>query len=95
MKIKHYFLPRAAIAVIALLIISACSSYERFPGQNQIAENKARAAAELDKEIPMLGVGTMCIEHPNTDYIHTYYVQEPFSSNMEGGELREIGGSWL
>jgi hypothetical protein len=85
MKNKLNIIPRAAFVALMVLTISACSSYERFPGQNQIAENKARAAAELEKEIPMLGVGTMCIEHPNTDYIHTYYVQEPFSSNMEGG----------
>ncbi|NHQ88570.1 DUF3304 domain-containing protein [Iodobacter sp. HSC-16F04] len=85
MKNKLNTIPRAVFVALMVLTISACSSYERFPGQNKIAENKARAAEELEKEIPMLGVGTMCVEHSNVDYIHTYYVQEPFSSNMEGG----------
>ncbi|MDW5417091.1 DUF3304 domain-containing protein [Iodobacter sp. CM08] len=80
-KISIHFL----ITTLALLAISGCSSYERFPGQNEIAENKARAAVELEKEIPMIGVGTMCIGHPGVSYIHTSYVQEPFSQNMEGG----------
>ncbi|MDW5417092.1 DUF3304 domain-containing protein [Iodobacter sp. CM08] len=85
MDIKKDIPVRFLIAAIALFTMSACSSYERFPGQNEIAENKARAAAELEKDIPMIGVSTKCIGHPGVSYIHTYYVQEPFSQNMEGG----------
>ncbi|MFC7420924.1 DUF3304 domain-containing protein [Iodobacter arcticus] len=85
MKNKLNILPHTVFLVLMAFTISACSSYERFPGQNQIAENKARAAAELDKEIPMLGVSMMCIEHPNTSYIYSYYIKEPFSSRMAGG----------
>ncbi|MFC7420923.1 DUF3304 domain-containing protein [Iodobacter arcticus] len=85
MLYRKNLLPHALLVIITLLTMSACSSYERFPRQNQIAENKARAAAELDKEIPMIGVSMMCIEHPNTDYIYSYYIKEPFSSRMAGG----------
>jgi hypothetical protein len=85
MKNKLNILPRAVFVALMAFTISACSSYERFPGQNQIAENKARAAEELDKEIPMLGVATTCFRHENTSYISAFFVQEPFSSNMEGG----------
>jgi hypothetical protein len=85
MKNKLNILPRAVFVALMAFTISACSSYERFPGQNQIAEDKARAAEELEKEIPMLGVSTTCFRHGNTSYIYAYLVQEPFSSNMEGG----------
>ncbi|MDW5417095.1 DUF3304 domain-containing protein [Iodobacter sp. CM08] len=84
MDIKKNIPVRFLITAIALFTMSACSSYERFPGQNEIAENKARAAAELEKEIPMIGVSTTCVTH-KSGYVHSYYVQEPFSSNMEGG----------
>ncbi|AMC34085.1 DUF3304 domain-containing protein [Janthinobacterium sp. B9-8] len=82
---RKNLLPRALLMIFTLFTISACSSYERFPGQNQIAEYKVRAADELEKEIPMLGVSMMCIEHPNTSYIYSYYIKEPFSSRMAGG----------
>ncbi|MBY0444917.1 MAG: DUF3304 domain-containing protein [Burkholderiales bacterium] len=85
MKNKLNILPRAVFVALMAFTISACSSYERFPGQNQIAEDKARAAEEFEKEIPMIGVSMMCIEHPNTDYIYSYYIKEPFSSRMAGG----------
>ncbi|MDW5417094.1 DUF3304 domain-containing protein [Iodobacter sp. CM08] len=85
MDIKKDIPVHFLIAAIALFTMSACSSYERFPGQNEIAENKARAAAELEKEIPMIGVSLKCIEHDNVDYVSSYYIKEPFSSRMAGG----------
>lgn len=85
MKDKLNILPRAVFVALMAFTISACSSYERFPGQNQIAENKARAAAELDEEIPMLGVSITCVQHSEKEYIHSFSVKEPFSSRMVGG----------
>ncbi|MGL4605693.1 MAG: DUF3304 domain-containing protein [Iodobacter sp.] len=76
---------RALLIAISLFTMAACSSYERFPGQNRIAESKARAAAELEQEIPMLGVSMMCLEHPKVSYIYSFYIKEPFSSRMAGG----------
>ncbi|MGL4605679.1 MAG: DUF3304 domain-containing protein [Iodobacter sp.] len=74
---------RALLIAISLFTMAACSSYERFPGQNRIAESKDRA--ELEQEIPMLGVSIMCFGHPKVSYIHSFYVKEPFSSRMAGG----------
>ncbi|MCX7208095.1 MAG: DUF3304 domain-containing protein [Proteobacteria bacterium] len=85
MKNKLNILPRAAFVAIMVFTISACSSYERFPGQNKIADNKARAADELDKEIPMLGVSITCVQHSEKEYIHSFSVKEPFSPRMVGG----------
>ncbi|MGL4605678.1 MAG: DUF3304 domain-containing protein [Iodobacter sp.] len=72
---------RALLIAISLFTMAACSSYERFPGQ--IAESKGRA--ELEQEIPMLGVSMMCLEHPKVSYIDSYYIKEPFSARMAGG----------
>ena len=85
MKNKLNILPRAVFVALMAFTISACSSYERFPGQNQIAEDKEKAAAELDKEIPMIAVSMKCIQHPNAGIIYSYYIKEPFSSRMAGG----------
>ncbi|MDW5417093.1 DUF3304 domain-containing protein [Iodobacter sp. CM08] len=85
MDIKKDIPVHFLITAIALFTMSACSSYERFPGQNEIAENKARAAAELEKEIPMIGVSMKCIQHKNVSYIYSFYVKEPFSPRMAGG----------
>ncbi|MQR00190.1 DUF3304 domain-containing protein [Glaciimonas soli] len=68
-----------SILFAATLALSACAAPVSNTTQAAIQNPESRV------NIPMVPVDIACAAHPGVSYIHSFYVQEPFSQRMAGG----------